>query len=117
MMAGIRGSNTSPEMKVRRLLHRHGFRYRLHQKDCGEASVGDAVSKLHKLLPENEWGGSSVSSPLVAYLDGECNLRSVELHLHPPCQVGLAVSCSLLTARPASSGMGQFDVKAREASG
>ncbi|WP_390891953.1 hypothetical protein [Ectopseudomonas oleovorans] len=55
MMAGIRGSNTSPEMKVRRLLHRHGFRYRLHQKD-GEASVGDAVSKLHKLLPENEWG-------------------------------------------------------------
>jgi len=83
----------------------------------GEASVGDAVSKLHKLLPENEWGGSSVSSPLVAYLDGECNLRSVELHLHPPCQVGLAVSCSLLTARPASSGMGQFDVKAREASG
>ena len=83
----------------------------------GEASAGDAVSKLHKLLPENEWGGSSVSSPLVAYLDGECNLRSVELHLHPPCQVGLAVSCSLLTARPASSGMGQFDVKAREASG
>lgn len=50
------------------------------------------------------------------YLDGECNLRSVELHLHPPCQVGLAVSCSLLTARPALSGMGQFDVKAREAS-
>lgn len=31
-MAGIRGSDTSPEMKVRRLLHRHGFRYRLHQK-------------------------------------------------------------------------------------
>lgn len=31
-MAGIRGTNTSPEMKVRRLLHRHGFRYRLHQK-------------------------------------------------------------------------------------
>ncbi|MCQ4300197.1 very short patch repair endonuclease [Pseudomonas songnenensis] len=33
MMAGIRGSNTSPEMKVRRMLHRQGFRYRLHQKD------------------------------------------------------------------------------------
>ncbi|MFC0665639.1 very short patch repair endonuclease [Azotobacter chroococcum] len=32
MMAGIRGSDTSPEMRVRRLLHRHGFRYRLHQK-------------------------------------------------------------------------------------
>jgi DNA mismatch endonuclease (patch repair protein) len=33
MMAGIRSRDTSPEMKVRRLLHRHGFRYRLHQKD------------------------------------------------------------------------------------
>ncbi|WP_326428830.1 very short patch repair endonuclease [Stutzerimonas frequens] len=33
MMAGIRGSDTSPEMKVRRLLHRKGFRYRLHQKN------------------------------------------------------------------------------------
>lgn len=32
-MAGIRSRDTSPEMKVRRLLHRHGFRYRLHQKD------------------------------------------------------------------------------------
>ena len=32
-MAGIRSSNTAPEMKVRRLLHRHGFRYRLHQKN------------------------------------------------------------------------------------
>jgi len=32
MMAGIRGSNTSPDMKVRRLLHRHGFRYRLHSR-------------------------------------------------------------------------------------
>ncbi|MGE8359223.1 very short patch repair endonuclease [Pseudomonas sp.] len=29
-MAGIRGSDTAPEMKVRKLLHRHGFRYRLH---------------------------------------------------------------------------------------
>lgn len=32
MMAGIRGRDTAPEMKVRRLLHRHGFRYRLHHK-------------------------------------------------------------------------------------
>jgi len=32
-MAGIRGSDTSPEMKVRKLLHRQGFRYRLHQRD------------------------------------------------------------------------------------
>lgn len=33
MMAGIRGSNTRPEVKVRRILHRHGFRYRLHQRN------------------------------------------------------------------------------------
>lgn len=32
MMANIRGSNTNPEMKVRKILHRHGFRYRLHQR-------------------------------------------------------------------------------------
>lgn len=33
MMSGIRGSNTAPEMKVRKLLHRNGFRYRLHQQN------------------------------------------------------------------------------------
>ena len=30
-MAGIRGKNTKPELIVRRLLHRRGFRYRLHR--------------------------------------------------------------------------------------
>lgn len=30
MMAGIRSKNTSPEMIVRRYLHRSGFRYTLH---------------------------------------------------------------------------------------
>ncbi len=33
MMSGIRGSNTQPELRVRRFLHRHGFRDRLHVKD------------------------------------------------------------------------------------
>lgn len=33
MMASIRGTNTIPEMKVRKLLHRHGFRYRLHPRN------------------------------------------------------------------------------------
>jgi len=32
-MAGIRSSNTAPEMRVRKLLHRRGFRYRQHLKD------------------------------------------------------------------------------------
>jgi DNA mismatch endonuclease (patch repair protein) len=30
MMAGIRGTNTVPEMVLRRALHAEGFRYRLH---------------------------------------------------------------------------------------
>ncbi len=33
MMSGIRGKNTWPEKLVRSLLHRHGFRFRLHVKD------------------------------------------------------------------------------------
>lgn len=32
MMAGIRGSNTRPEIAVRHGLHRRGFRYRLHSR-------------------------------------------------------------------------------------
>lgn len=33
MMSGIRGKNTKPELLVRSLLHRCGFRFRLHRKD------------------------------------------------------------------------------------
>lgn len=33
MMSGIRGRDTKPEMVVRRFLHAHGYRYRLHRKD------------------------------------------------------------------------------------
>lgn len=33
MMSGIRGKNTKPEMTVRKFLHAHGFRYRLHRRD------------------------------------------------------------------------------------
>jgi DNA mismatch endonuclease (patch repair protein) len=32
-MSHIRGRDTKPEMRVRKLLHRMGFRYRLHVKD------------------------------------------------------------------------------------
>jgi len=31
MMSGIRGKNTGPELLVRRYLHAHGFRFRLHE--------------------------------------------------------------------------------------
>lgn len=33
MMSGIRGKNTKPELIVRSLLHKQGFRFRLHKKD------------------------------------------------------------------------------------
>jgi DNA mismatch endonuclease (patch repair protein) len=33
MMSGIRGRNTKPEILVRSLLHREGFRFRLHVSD------------------------------------------------------------------------------------
>lgn len=32
MMSGIRGKNTQPELRLRRLLHAEGFRFRLHDK-------------------------------------------------------------------------------------
>jgi DNA mismatch endonuclease (patch repair protein) len=31
-MSGIRGSNTSPEKQIRKLLHQAGFRFRLHAR-------------------------------------------------------------------------------------
>jgi DNA mismatch endonuclease, patch repair protein len=33
MMSGIRGKDTKPEIMVRRLLHRLGYRFRIHRKD------------------------------------------------------------------------------------
>lgn len=33
MMSGIRGRNTKPEILIRSLLHRQGFRFRLHKQD------------------------------------------------------------------------------------
>lgn len=32
-MAAIKGKDTGPEMLVRRMLHRGGYRYRLHRRD------------------------------------------------------------------------------------
>lgn len=32
MMSGIRGKDTRPELRLRRLLHTEGFRFRLHDK-------------------------------------------------------------------------------------
>lgn len=38
-MSRIKGKNTKPEMLVRKFLHAHGFRYRLHVKDCRESLI------------------------------------------------------------------------------
>ena len=38
-MSGIRGKDTLPELIVRRFLHKHGFRYRLHAKLPGKPDI------------------------------------------------------------------------------
>ncbi len=48
MMAGIRGKNTKPELLLRRALHAHGFRYRIHnQKLPGKP---DLVFPMYKAI-------------------------------------------------------------------
>ncbi len=48
-MSRIKGKDTKPEMLVRKFLHAHGFRYRLHVKDlrhltCLAQSTGIAYN-------------------------------------------------------------------------
>lgn len=47
-MSAIRSTNTSPEMKVRRTVHRLGFRYRLHDKKL--PGKPDLVFPRHKKI-------------------------------------------------------------------
>ena len=46
MMSGIRGKNTKPEITVRSLLHRHGFRFRIHVDSL--PGKPDIVMKRHR---------------------------------------------------------------------
>jgi len=46
MMSGIRGSNTKPELAIRKALHRRGFRYRLHSSSV--AGKPDVVLSKHR---------------------------------------------------------------------
>lgn len=46
LMARVKQKNTTPEMIVRRLLHRMGYRFRLHQKDL--PGRPDIVLSRHK---------------------------------------------------------------------
>lgn len=47
MMAGIKSKDTVPEMKVRKYLHRLGFRYRLHARELPGSP--DLVLPKHRL--------------------------------------------------------------------
>lgn len=49
MMSGIRGRDTAPEMRVRRLLHRLGYRFRLHRKDL-PGSPDIVLPKYHVVI-------------------------------------------------------------------
>jgi DNA mismatch endonuclease (patch repair protein) len=67
MMRGIKAQNTSPELKVRKLLHGSGFRYRLHVKKL--PGKPDIVMPKYKLIVEvrgcfwHQHGCSLSSSP------------------------------------------------------
>jgi len=45
MMSGIRGANTRPEIQVRRILHKAGFRFRLHVRTL--PGTPDIVLRRH----------------------------------------------------------------------
>lgn len=49
MMSGIRGRNTKPEILIRKLLHRDGFRFRLHIRDLpGKPDI--ALKRYHAVI-------------------------------------------------------------------
>lgn len=48
MMAGIRGANTKPELRLRSALHRQGFRFRIH--DTRLAGRPDLVLPRHNAV-------------------------------------------------------------------
>ena len=48
MMAGITGKNTKPEILVRKILHRMGYRFRLHKKDL--PGKPDIVLARHRVV-------------------------------------------------------------------
>lgn len=48
MMSGIRGRDTGPEMRVRRLLHGRGYRFRLHRRDLPGSP--DLVLPRHRVV-------------------------------------------------------------------
>lgn len=63
-MSAIRAKNTKPEVLVRRFLHAHGYRFRLHEKRL--PGTPDIVMKrLHTVILVNGcfWHGHNLALP------------------------------------------------------
>ena len=61
-MAGIRGKNTKPELLIRSLLHRRGFRFRLHAQNLpGKPDI--VLARYHAVIFVNGcfWHGHECS--------------------------------------------------------
>lgn len=63
-MAAIRSKNTRPEMAVRRFLHAHGYRYRLHVKSV-PTTPDIVLRRLHTVILVNGcfWHGHNLALP------------------------------------------------------
>ncbi len=70
-MSQIKGKDTKPEILVRKFLHAHGFRFRLHDKNL--PGKPDIVLKKHKTIVD---------------------VRGCFWHSHPTCKYGDQVSTS-----------------------
>jgi DNA mismatch endonuclease (patch repair protein) len=58
VMARVRGKDTKPELQVRRLLHRMGYRYRLHRRDLpGSPDLAFAGRKAALFVHGCFWHG------------------------------------------------------------
>ncbi|SRR6266446_5476606 len=68
IMARVRSSNTMPEVRVRKLLHRMGYRFRLHRKDLPGTpdivlSAYDSVVLVHGCFWHRHRGCRDATTP------------------------------------------------------
>lgn len=71
-MSAIRSKDTRPEMAVRRFLHAHGYRYRLHIKSV-PTTPDIVLRRLHTVILVNGcfWHGHNLALPEVKELNSE----------------------------------------------
>ena len=108
MMRGIRGKNTKPEMLLRKLLFRAGFRFRLHRKDlAGKPDIvlpkWNAVIFVHGCYWHRHSGCSLATTPAThtefwkqKFDDNvERDVRNRELLLSSKWRVAIVWECGL----------------------